>query len=76
MLFIMLTGCPPVEVATMIDRRFQMIAEDRLGDMIRQWGIVDLSPEAIDLVQRILRPNPNDRLNLIQIQNHPWMFAG
>jgi len=76
MLFIMLTGCPPVEVATMIDRRFQMIAEDRLGDMIRQWGIVDLSPEAIDLVQRILRPNPHDRLTLIRIQNLPWKLAG
>lgn len=75
MLFIMLTGCPPVEVASMIDRRFQMIADDKLGDMIRQWGIVHISADAIDLVQRILRPNPNDRLTLAQIQNHPWMLV-
>ncbi len=35
---------------------------------------VGASESAIDLIQRILNPNPDGRLTLNQIEKHPWML--
>jgi len=32
-----------------------------------------LSPEACDLITKILKPDPRERLEMIEIFNHPWM---
>jgi len=71
-LFIMLTGVPPFETATEVDPRFQMISSWRLSEMLSLWEI-NLSPEAVDLLSRMLRPNPQERLKYEEIMAHPWM---
>ena len=71
-LFIVLTGVPPVDVALETDDRFRMIAEGRLREMVLDWGF-ELSMEVLDLMQNILRPEPDQRLSLAQILAHPWM---
>jgi serine/threonine protein kinase len=72
-LFMALTGVPPVDKATTADERYVMICNGHLGTMIQAWGI-DLSVEVVDLMQRILHPDPGARLTLAQIQAHPWML--
>lgn len=74
-LFIALTGVPPVDTATGADERYRMICDGRLQEMLTSWGM-DLDPQAVDLVQRILRPNPLDRPTIRQILAHPWMQQG
>lgn len=74
MIFIMLTGCPPVESATPLDRRYVMIARGQLHDMLRQWG-VHLSDPAVDLLRSVLRAAPEERLSPAQILAHPWMMS-
>lgn len=32
-----------------------------------------LSPEIVDLIQRILKPSPIERITMMEIFNHPWM---
>jgi serine/threonine protein kinase len=71
-LFIALTGVPPVDTATLNDERYRMICDGRLQEMLNSWGM-DVDTQAIDLVQRILRPNPQDRPTISQILQHPWM---
>lgn len=70
-LFIMLTGVPPVDTATAVDQRYRLICAGFLSNMLEQWGI-KLSDEAVDLIKRILRPTPSDRLTLAEIMEHPW----
>ena len=71
-LFIALTGVPPVDTATIADERFQMICQNRLMEMLNSWGM-EVDPLAVDLVQRILRPNPAERPRIHDILAHPWM---
>eukprot|EP01034_Spumella_vulgaris_P029975 gene29975-37119_t len=49
-LFIALTGVPPVDKATHADERYSMICENRLGEMLEAWNM-DVSPHAVDLMQ-------------------------
>jgi serine/threonine protein kinase len=72
LLFIMLTGVPPVAVAYDLDDRYRLICNGGLGQMLRQWGFL-LSNEAVDLLHNLLRPNPADRLTIKEIIEHPWI---
>lgn len=72
MLFILTTGIPPVDAATPVDPRFLMVRDGRLAEMLSGWGI-QLNPALVDLLGRMLRVNPQERLTPAQILEHPWM---
>ena len=72
MLFILLTGVPPVETSSQLDPRFRLICNGGLRQMLLQWNI-HISEQAMDLLQRILRENPQERLTIAQMKAHPWM---
>lgn len=74
-LFMLLTGIPPVESATPLDPRYRKIANGGMASMLAHWGI-DLSREAVDLMTQMLKPNPIDRLTTSQILMHPWIRIG
>lgn len=73
MLFILITGVPPVDQAIELDPRYRMIQQGGLGDMLEQWGI-HISPEAVDLLKLLLDPTPSKRIDLGNIHNHFWML--
>lgn len=72
-LFIMLTGVPPLEKPWNLDRRYNFIAEGRLRELMQIWGITSLSPEAVDLLVGLLQVDPRLRLTSGQILAHPWV---
>jgi serine/threonine protein kinase len=72
-LFIAITGVPPVDKASPADERYNMICSNQLHDMLTTWGI-SVNPLAVDLIQRVLRPNPEDRLTIDMMLHHPWML--
>eukprot|EP01033_Poteriospumella_lacustris_P008378 gene8378-6047_t len=72
-LFMVLTGVPPIDIASLSDERYHMVADGRLAEMVYSWGYDFLSEEVLDFIQRILRPTPTDRLTLDQMLQHPWM---
>ena len=74
-LFMLLTGIPPVESATPLDPRYRKIANGGLASMLAHWNI-ELSPTVVDLMTRMLKPTPIDRLTISQILDHPWISAG
>jgi serine/threonine protein kinase len=71
-LYIMLTGFPPYDHASLADQRFQIISEGHLVKQLENWDIF-LSEEAGDLLQRMLQIRPRDRLTLLQVLNHRWV---
>lgn len=71
-LFMVLTGVPPVDKATVADERYCMIIRGELGAMLASWDM-DLSPEVVDLMQRMLQADPASRITLAEIARHPWM---
>eukprot|EP01038_Epipyxis_sp_PR26KG_P016060 gene16060-21809_t len=65
-LFILTTGVPAVEKATDADDRFRMICDNKLGFMLQHWGM-DLSKELVDVIQNMLRRDPQQRLTISQV---------
>ena len=70
----MLVGSPPWEFPRDEDPRFRIIADGGLSRILAGWNR-SISPEAEDLLQSMLRPDPKKRLTLEQVQNHPWVLA-
>jgi len=73
-LFIMLVGCVPFEMATEEDVRFRQISRGGLEQLLHCWG-KSVSPEATDLLQKMLLANPRQRPSLSEIQDHPWILG-
>ncbi len=71
-LFVLITGYPPMEAATWMDARFQMISRGRLSDLLSQWGYGHLSREVQDLLHKLLRPDPIERITLEEVSRHEW----
>jgi len=73
-LFIMLVGLPPWEFARDEDPRYRMVSRGGLEKMLNSWQR-SVSPEAGDLLQKMLREDPRQRLSICEIQDHPWVMA-
>jgi serine/threonine protein kinase len=71
MLFILVTGVPPVDLASVMDARYNMIVDGKLALMLRNWGI-QLSEELTDLLQNLFREKDRERLSIEQILSHSW----
>lgn len=74
-LFIMLVGLPPWEFARPEDPRYKMVKKGKLAKMLDSWK-KPVSPEAADLLQRMLMEDPRQRLTLMEIKDHPWIAQG
>ncbi|GMI21075.1 hypothetical protein TeGR_g9350, partial [Tetraparma gracilis] len=70
-LFIMLTGVPPFDMASKSDQRFMMVGSGRLTEMLSSWRM-SVSADASDLLQNMLWPDPAKRLTLEQVMAHRW----
>jgi len=83
-LFVMLLGGDTLFAAPLPeDRRFQDICvEGNLKEMLQRIcakrAVIDLniSDDALDLLQKMLRAEPKDRLGLSQVQQHAWVTKG
>lgn len=71
-LFVLLVGMAPFQVAQNSDKRYEMISKGELEGLLKSLDI-SLSPEAVDLLQHILFGDPSRRLSLADVMNHPWV---
>lgn len=71
-LYIMLTGFPPYDHATISDQRFEIIVSGQLVEQLQNWDI-HLGEDAGNLLQSMMQLRPQDRLTLAQVMNHPWV---
>jgi serine/threonine protein kinase len=73
-LFIMLVGVPPWEFANAEDPRYRIVTSGGLVRMLESWKR-PISASAADLLQKMLKEDPRQRLSLTEVQNHPWVLA-
>ena len=73
-LFFCLTGEYPLFSAITVDPAYNLIVSEPNGvqQLLDGWQL-SMPPHAVDLIQRMLRANPNDRITIPQIRNHPFM---
>ncbi|KAI8799950.1 kinase-like domain-containing protein [Cladochytrium replicatum] len=71
-LFYMLSGRAPFEGKTEMEV-FEKIKRGQIDWSMPVWKT--MSETGIDLVRQLIRPNPNDRIPLSQIEKHPWMLS-
>ena len=78
-LFIMRTGHPPFQTAEDSDRHYSMLAEEKV---LKFWkshmktkpeGTTYFTAEFMSLVTSLLMPEPEERLTIEQVMQHPWM---
>jgi serine/threonine protein kinase len=71
-LFILLVGRSPFEMAVETDPCFNTLSSGGVKETLHHWG-VPLSDEACNLLQGMMWRDPADRLNLAQVARHPWV---
>ena len=71
-LFLLLTGYPPFQTATIEDKWYGNIAKGKAKKFWKQHRGCGLGPYAIDLVTKMLAFDPNHRISLANIKKHPW----
>lgn len=74
-LYIMLTGFPPYDLASRQDDRFEIIVTGGLVEQLQHWDIY-LSDDAGHLLQWMLQLDPRDRPTLAQVMQHDWVREG
>ena len=71
-LFLLLTGYPPFQTATVDDRWYGNIAHGKAKKFWKQHRGSGLTPYAIDLITKMLAFDPNSRISIDNIKKHPW----
>ena len=69
----MACGVPPFDEPKPTDRRFTAIANGQLLQMVRNWGF-SMSDALGDLILKMLRVDPNERITLVQALQHQWVL--
>ena len=71
-LFVLLTGYPPFQIATIDDRWYRKIARGKMKKFWKQHRGCGLGPYAIDLITKMLAFDPNTRITIDDIKKHAW----
>ncbi|ETV98383.1 CAMK protein kinase [Aphanomyces invadans] len=74
MLFMMLTGAPLCETASPEDSRFHYFLKNGLRSLLHSWKLSHrFDCETLDLVEKMLHPNPKERVSMVQVLQHPYV---
>ena len=71
-LFVLLTNVHPIHVASVLDKGYQCIMCGKLPELLVHWGFV-FTPDAVNLLTLLLRPDPSERPHVGQIMRHKWI---
>jgi serine/threonine protein kinase len=73
LIFILVLGTPPWDSALASDQRFRFIQANGLQRIITAWGMQNrMSPALVDLLNKLLKKNPQDRLTIAEARQHEW----
>eukprot|EP00349_Pseudokeronopsis_sp_Brazil_P002130 CAMPEP_0202964182 /NCGR_PEP_ID=MMETSP1396-20130829/8262_1 /ASSEMBLY_ACC=CAM_ASM_000872 /TAXON_ID= /ORGANISM="Pseudokeronopsis sp., Strain Brazil" /LENGTH=336 /DNA_ID=CAMNT_0049686087 /DNA_START=46 /DNA_END=1056 /DNA_ORIENTATION=+ len=70
----LLLGFPPLMQAHESDLRYTYMQTGRLKELLTQWH-VELSEDALDFVQFLLKPNPSQRPTIESVLEHRWLSS-
>lgn len=74
MLFIMTVGTPPWNSAVATDARYKYIEKHGVTKLLTSWGKAqNMSPQLLDLLEKLMCPNVEKRATIAQAIQHPWI---
>lgn len=74
-LYIMLIGCKPFKLPHPTDEQFRRLTLDgMLKENLKYWEI-ELTDDAIDLLQNMLKFEQCERFSLSEVMQHPWVTS-
>jgi serine/threonine protein kinase len=77
MLFIMTVGTPPWNSAVPTDARYKYIEKHGVTKLLISWGKAQtMSPSLLDLIERLMCPDPKLRMTIDEALQHPWITGG
>jgi len=75
MLFMMLIGAPPYQIASTSNPAFNFIVNGRLRDVLKHWKRLGcVTKEALDLLNKIFRPEPK-RIKMKELLQHAFVHS-
>ena len=75
MLFIMTVGTPPWNSAVVTDARYKYIEKYGVTKLLTSWGKAQsMSPNLLDLIERLMCPKPDLRITVDEALSHPWIL--
>ena len=75
MLFIMTVGTPPWNSAVATDARYKYIEKYGVTKLLTSWGKAQtMSPQLLDLIERLMCPKPELRATIDEALAHPWIL--
>ena len=73
-LFIMMFRCPPFQLASCEEPRYQYFQQRGLVGLLKGWKLYNLySESALHLLSQLLMEDPSDRMPIEAILDHPWL---
>lgn len=75
LLFVFLVGLAPFQLPSAADFRYAQINRGKLKELVAANLDDPVSDEACDLLQNMLWRDPNKRLTLAQVLQHPWVVG-
>ncbi|KAF0741771.1 hypothetical protein AaE_008657 [Aphanomyces astaci] len=72
MLFMLVTGAPMCMSASARDSRFKYYTKHGLADLLKSWNMA-VDAQAMDLLEKMLRVNPAERVTMPQVLSHAYM---
>lgn len=73
MLYCMVTGSPCWEAPSHSDERYKYFTDTSIRGLLSAFRINNLSEGCVDMLERLLAVDPDQRISLSQIMSHPWM---
>ncbi|EQC42378.1 CAMK/CAMKL protein kinase [Saprolegnia diclina VS20] len=74
LLYIMLTGAPPIESTSVDDERYRVLHTSGIRALVKVWHLGGyFSPDALDVVDGLLQVNPVKRMTTHSLLHHPFL---
>eukprot|EP01038_Epipyxis_sp_PR26KG_P015664 gene15664-21187_t len=74
-LFVMLCGIPLYEFPHQSDKIYSYYLRNGMNAIMEEWEFLNISPLAIDLLEKLLKPEPLERILLQDILKHDWLTS-
>ena len=72
--FILLTGNPFCEMASTENENFQLFTQLGIRQLLTQWEVLNVTEEAVGLLEGLLTIHPNQRFSIHEVMSHPYIF--
>lgn len=72
-IFILLTGSPLCEVASIENEHYRQFAQHGVREILSSWEVQNIPDQAVDLLEQLLVIQSNQRASIQEVLTHPYL---